>query len=210
MTSPETANIFILGATGYIGGSFVSVLLDSTHPPHRLTALIRSNDKLKTFENLSTNHTNCIGVQGSYEDHHLLERLASEHEVVISAADADDEGMMTAILKGMKKRHGKTGKAGVLIQVSGTGTIVDDSRGMFEGKDVRSDGFLWASTDPWCRSTPTCLLRHPLIHIPRPSTSCQMTLSTVLSTCSSKLPTRRDTPERISYYQAPYGDLQTT
>ena len=142
MTSPETANIFILGATGYIGGSFVSVLLDSTHPPHRLTALIRSNDKLKTFENLSTNHTNCIGVQGSYEDHHLLERLASEHEVVISAADADDEGMMTAILKGMKKRHGKTGKAGVLIHVSGTGTIVDDSRGIFEGKDVRSGGFL--------------------------------------------------------------------
>ncbi|ORX40829.1 hypothetical protein BD324DRAFT_612232 [Kockovaella imperatae] len=139
MTSHHPVNIFMLGATGYVGGSFLSTLLASPEPPHKITALIRSNDKLKIFENLSEHKTNCIGVQGSYEDHHLLEDLSAEHPVVISAADADDVGMIKAVLKGMKKRHENTGKVGVLIHVSGTGTIIDDARGEYEGKDIYTD-----------------------------------------------------------------------
>ena len=136
MALPSNANVFFIGATGYVGGSFLSRLLELPTPPHKINALIRSSEKIKIFENLSERHSNCIGVQGSYDDHHLVERLAAENEVVIETADSDDVPMMKAILKGMKRRHEKTGKVGVLIHVSGTGTIVEDARGMYEGQDV--------------------------------------------------------------------------
>ena len=207
MALSTSSNVFLTGATGYVGGSFLSRLLELPTPPHKITALIRSSEKIKIFENLSERHTNCIGVQGSYEDHHLLERLASENEVVVQTADCDDVPMMQAILKGMKRRHEKTGKVGVLVHVSGTGTIVDDARGMYEGKNVGSSNSPCRRNAKLAsrRSTPTCLLHPPLIPRPRPSTHSPMMLSTVPLIFYWKQRIRKGTAEHTPFYQERYG-----
>jgi len=86
-------NIFLTGATGncpstsssfsptipsgYIGGSVLQRLL--SHPDFHITVLIRNPAKEVKFRSL--------GVQtalGSNSDHSLLERLASEADVVIA------------------------------------------------------------------------------------------------------------------------------
>ncbi|KIM87550.1 hypothetical protein PILCRDRAFT_95788 [Piloderma croceum F 1598] len=80
----STTNIFITGATGYIGGTVLSRLL--THPSaptFKITALVRSPEKAAKLQSAANN--------------------------ISAVASADDLGGMKAILSGLKKRYEKTG-----------------------------------------------------------------------------------------------------
>ncbi|KAG5652022.1 hypothetical protein H0H81_006575 [Sphagnurus paluster] len=114
-------NIFITGVTGYIGGTILLRFLnrpdfDSLH----ITSLVRSAEKAEKLNNLGIT----VSV-GSLEDFALLEKLASEADVVIHTADADDLEAVGAILKGLEKRYSVTGKVTQFIHTSGTGVLAD-------------------------------------------------------------------------------------
>ncbi|KZP08848.1 NAD(P)-binding protein [Athelia psychrophila] len=131
--SPST-NILVLGATGYLGGSIVSRLLE--HPKaanFSITALVRSEPKATVLETLGIKT-----VLGSLGEHDKLETLVSQADVTI-AADADDLAVTEAILRGLKRKFQDTGKAPILIHSSGTGVLVDSAMGMHATDTIYSD-----------------------------------------------------------------------
>jgi nucleoside-diphosphate-sugar epimerase len=114
--------IFITGATGYIGGAVLERLLQHrTAPNSQITALVRNAAKIPLFASIGVKT-----VDGSLDDGALLERQAFESDVVFACAHADHVGACEAILKGLKKRHEVTGTVPILVHTSGTGTFLFD------------------------------------------------------------------------------------
>ncbi|KAH7915630.1 hypothetical protein BJ138DRAFT_1176400 [Hygrophoropsis aurantiaca] len=121
--------IFLIGATGYIGGQVLSRFLK--HPIAKdaeITCLVRSAEKAPKFSQLGAN---VKGVVGSTADTDLLTKLASEADILISCADADDVPATQAFLAGLKQRHEKTGSVPILIHTSGTGVLTDNAAGKY-------------------------------------------------------------------------------
>ncbi|KAF8623606.1 hypothetical protein AX17_007309 [Amanita inopinata Kibby_2008] len=128
-------NFFIIGATGYIGGTVLARFLK--HPKRdtfQFTAIARSPEKAEKLKQLGV--TTSVG---SFTDSALLEQLASKADVVISMADADDLGAARAILKGLKAKYEATKVLPILIHTSGTGVLSDNAAGMFATDDIYSD-----------------------------------------------------------------------
>ncbi|KAF9479340.1 NAD(P)-binding protein [Pholiota conissans] len=130
-------NIFITGATGYVGGSVISRLLK--HPQaasFEITALLRSAEKAEKLHPLGIKT-----VLGSYTDKDLgfLTKASANADVVFAIADSDNLPAAQAILDGLKIRHEKTGKAPILIHTSGSAIIIDDARGLHGDHKVYSD-----------------------------------------------------------------------
>lgn len=128
-------NIFVTGATGYIGGSVLARLLD--HPnasSFQITALVRSPEKAAKLESVGIKT-----VIGSLSDLDKLKQAASEVDVLFSMANSDDLDAVKAILSGLKKRHETTGETPILIHTSGTGVLNDDAKGMFATDKIYSD-----------------------------------------------------------------------
>ncbi|TFK40452.1 hypothetical protein BDQ12DRAFT_711156 [Crucibulum laeve] len=128
-------NIFITGATGYVGGSVVARLLK--HPKFatfKVTALVRSVEKAEKLKTLGVET-----ILGSYDDLEVLKKAASEADVVFAIADSDNVAAAQAIADGLKKRHADTGKVPTLIHTSGTANIADNALGMHSDHKVYSD-----------------------------------------------------------------------
>ncbi|KAF8205275.1 NAD-P-binding protein [Mycena galopus ATCC 62051] len=127
-------NFFLTGATGYIGGSILARFLEHPHADmFQFTVLVRDPQKAEKFKDL-----NVKAVIGSHSDHQLVEKLASEADVVIAAADCDDLAAAKATLAGLRKRH-TLGVVPIFIHTSGTGVISDDAKGMYAGTTVYDD-----------------------------------------------------------------------
>jgi len=128
-------NIFVTGATGYIGGSVVARLLE--HPnanSFQITALVLSPEDAAKLETVGIKT-----VVGSLGDLDKLEKVTSEADIVFSMASSDDLKAMEAILVGLKKRHDATGKTPILIHTSGSGILMDKAKGMFATDKICSD-----------------------------------------------------------------------
>ncbi|KAF8994645.1 hypothetical protein BDQ17DRAFT_1331013 [Cyathus striatus] len=124
-------NIFATGITGYIGGSVVAQLLE--HPnaaSFNITALTQSPEKAEKLKEFVT------PIIGSHSNADLLEKLASETDVVLAMADSDNMEAAKAILKGLKGRYEKTGTVPILIHTSGTGVIADAAAGRYSPETV--------------------------------------------------------------------------
>ncbi|OSD08792.1 NAD-P-binding protein [Trametes coccinea BRFM310] len=134
--SASKTNIFITGATGYIGGSVFQRLVQHPNAANfNLTALVRSPEKAKFVrENFPVNV-----VEGSNADLDKLTDLSERADVVLNIADSDDLAAANAIMQGLKRRHEKTGVKPTLIHTSGTGFLVDDARGMFSTDKIYHD-----------------------------------------------------------------------
>jgi len=128
-------NIFVTGATGYIGGSVVAQLLE--HPDassFQITALVRSLEKAAKLESIGVK-----AVVGSFTELDKLEMLSSEADVVFAMADADNLDAVKATLRGLKKRFEAAGHIPIYIHTSGTGVLIDDAMGMFAYDTVYND-----------------------------------------------------------------------
>ncbi|KAJ7598698.1 hypothetical protein C8J56DRAFT_1092384 [Mycena floridula] len=129
-------HIFLTGATGYIGGSVLSLLLEhKNHAQFDITALVRSENKAHKLKNA----TGINVVIGSYQDLELVEDLSSKADVVFSLADADDLELVKAQLKGSKKRYAITGAPPVFIHIVLWPFLGDDAFGMYGPKDPIDD-----------------------------------------------------------------------
>ncbi|KAF7336223.1 hypothetical protein MVEN_02170100 [Mycena venus] len=132
--SGTKTNFFLTGATGYIGGSVLTRFLEHPHAgTFQFTVLVRDPKKAEKFKELGVN-----AVVGSHTDAALVEKLASEADVVIATADCDDLGAAKATLVGLKKRHA-LGVVPIFINTSGTGVISDDAKGMHSDVTIYDD-----------------------------------------------------------------------
>ncbi|KAI0056479.1 NAD(P)-binding protein [Artomyces pyxidatus] len=123
----SSKSVFILGASGYIGGS-VFIALRERYPDLQFTALVRNPahfDKLRA--------AGAAVVPGSFTDVDIVAEQSYLADVVINAADADDLALTNAILKGIKRRADEGKPKGVLIHTSGSAVFLDG------GKEGRFD-----------------------------------------------------------------------
>ncbi|KAI0267720.1 hypothetical protein BC834DRAFT_821772 [Gloeopeniophorella convolvens] len=131
--------ILITGATGYIGGSVLQLLL--AHPKRstfEITALVRNVEKAKLL--------NTLGIEtaiGSLSDVNKIAELAAASRVVVHTVGRCRplEGAR-AILRGLKARHEKTGEVPVLIHTVRTSVLTDNAAGLHD-TDV-----VYVDTDP--------------------------------------------------------------
>lgn len=108
-------NIFLTGATGYIGGSVARNLVRAGH---QVLGLARSS---KTHNELTQ-----LGVEplaGSLDDASILIEAASRADAVINAAQAGHRGAAETLIAALRG----TGK--LLIHTSGSSILADDAAG---------------------------------------------------------------------------------
>jgi len=128
-------NIFITGATGYIGGSVLARFLGrSDIASLNITALVRSPEKAEKLKALGVH-----AIVGSHNDSALVEKLASEADVVLSNADCDNLPAAQATLKGIQNRYKATGNVPILIHTSGTGELADNAIGAYSTDTIYDD-----------------------------------------------------------------------
>ncbi|PFH53090.1 hypothetical protein AMATHDRAFT_1517 [Amanita thiersii Skay4041] len=130
--------ILLTGATGYIGSSALSALVD--HPERstfEITTLVRDAQKGEKLKQFDINV-----VIGSHLDGPLFEKLCSETDVLVACADSDHPDACQNALNGLKKRFEATGVAPIFIHTSGTGVLADNAMGRSTGT------FIWHDDDP--------------------------------------------------------------
>jgi nucleoside-diphosphate-sugar epimerase len=135
--SSNKINIFLTGATGYIGGSVLTGLLQHPNAAHfNITALIRGDEsRIKKLSSLGV-----TAVIGSNESHDVIEKAASNSHVVIHLANsADDVPSTEAIISGLNKQTKATGKPAIYIHTSGTGVLIENVRGHKGSTTVYND-----------------------------------------------------------------------
>jgi nucleoside-diphosphate-sugar epimerase len=103
--------IFITGASGYIGGSVAAALLASGH---RIVGLVRSEQRASEVK-----ERGIAPVLGTLSDFDVLAESSRQADAVINTANADDRPSVEAILAAIKG----TGKA--FIQTSGSSIVAD-------------------------------------------------------------------------------------
>jgi nucleoside-diphosphate-sugar epimerase len=128
-----TVSIYLSGATGFIGGSILTALLESKKD-YSITALVRSEEKAKALNKLGVKT-----VIGDLDSSSLIEEQAFKSDLVITSANCDHLGEAKAVVAGLRRKLKETGKRGLYLQTSGTSILNDDSEGKFEGKEIYSD-----------------------------------------------------------------------
>ncbi len=108
-------NLFVTGASGYIGGTVCSALVAAGH---RVTGLARSEERAAALRARAIEP-----VLGTLADTSLLARLARDADAVINAANADDRASVEAMLAAI------AGSGRPFIQTSGSGIVADDAGG---------------------------------------------------------------------------------
>ena len=108
-------NIFMTGATGYIGGTIAKQLLDEGH---RVRGLVRNADKAKRLAGIGIEP-----VSGGLDDAAVLVAEARRADAVINTADSDHRPSILALLDGL----GGSGKP--FLHTSGSSIVADEARG---------------------------------------------------------------------------------
>jgi nucleoside-diphosphate-sugar epimerase len=107
--------VFIVGASGYIGGSIATSLLAAGH---EVAGLVRSDERAAAVRARGIEP-----VRGTLADVDVLAREARRAGAVIHAANADDRASVEAILAALRG----TGKR--FIHTSGSGIVADRAGG---------------------------------------------------------------------------------
>ncbi|KAJ7064724.1 NAD(P)-binding protein [Mycena amicta] len=127
--------LLLTGATGYIGGSILNLFLSRPDAQDfEFTVLVRDAEKANKFSSFGIRV-----VVGSHSDAALMERLSSQADVVLAAADCDDLVAANATLAGLKKKFEATGVPPIYINTSGTGVLAEDSKGLRASEVVYDD-----------------------------------------------------------------------
>ncbi|KAJ1304798.1 hypothetical protein OPQ81_005934 [Rhizoctonia solani] len=123
----------IFGATGYIGGAVLAELKRS-FPGDEFKAFARKDEDIQALEKIGVK-----GIKGTFLDTDKIEHESGEADVVINAADADDMGLVKAIIKGLKSKK----ERGIFIQTSGTGLLNNNYNGELRPEDAK----IWNDND---------------------------------------------------------------
>ncbi|KAF9266639.1 NAD(P)-binding protein [Marasmius fiardii PR-910] len=128
-------NVLVTGITGYIGGAVVDrILARPDASSFDIRAIVRSADKCEKLKAFGI-----TPIVGSHNDEGVMVKAASEVDVVIAMADADDPVAAKVTLKDCKKRFEGTGKPPVFIHTSGTGVLADNAAGKYVTDTIYND-----------------------------------------------------------------------
>ncbi|THV01409.1 hypothetical protein K435DRAFT_655292, partial [Dendrothele bispora CBS 962.96] len=120
---------------GYIGGCVLTKLfLNRKTNDENVTVLVRSAEKAEKLRKYGV-----VPVIGEFGNAELVERLASESDMVINVADSWDVNWTRDILRGLKKRYERTSMKPVLIHTSGAGVFIDDTKGLTLSEIIYDD-----------------------------------------------------------------------
>src|SRR4029453_15194802 len=113
-------NVFVTGASGYIGGSVAKALLEAGH---KVYGLVRNPDKMEPLRQLGIEP-----VLGTLDDTDILTEYAKLSDAVIHTADSDHLAAVQTFIAALRG----TGKP--FLHTSGSSVVGDDARG-----DVQSE-----------------------------------------------------------------------
>ncbi|MFD5557583.1 NAD-dependent epimerase/dehydratase family protein [Streptomyces sp. NPDC127068] len=125
--------VFVTGASGYIGGSVATRLVEAGH---EVTGLARTEDRGKALR-----ASGITPVSGTLDDADVLARAAREADAVVNAADSDHRGAVESLIEALAG----TGK--VLVHASGSSIVGDDARG--EVAERTHTEAVLSPDDPW-------------------------------------------------------------
>jgi len=115
-------NIFLTGATGYIGGTVARRLMDDGH---RLRGLVRDADKAKRLAAMGVEP-----VMGGLDDAAVLMAEARRADAVINTASSDHRGAVEALVGGL------AGSGKPFLHTSGSSIVADEAHGDFASDTV--------------------------------------------------------------------------
>ncbi|MBL0897665.1 MAG: NAD-dependent epimerase/dehydratase family protein [Reyranella sp.] len=115
-------NIFLTGATGYIGGTVGRRLLDEGH---RIRGLVRDADKAKRLAAMGVEP-----VMGGLDDAAVLTAEAKRADGVINTASSDHRGAVEALVEGL------AGSNKPFLHTSGSSIVADEARGDFASDKI--------------------------------------------------------------------------
>jgi nucleoside-diphosphate-sugar epimerase len=118
-------NVFITGASGYIGGTVAMHLIKQGHQVRGLT---RTQNSAEQLLRLGINP-----VIGSLDDSDLLTSEANSADAIINAAHADHLGAIESFVAALR------GSNKILIHTSGSSIIGDDARGERSSEAIYSE-----------------------------------------------------------------------
>lgn len=118
-------NIFITGATGYIGGSIANLLQQQGHA---ISGLVRDEAKANLLA-----ARGIAPIIGTLDDGALLTAAAHSADAVINAASSDHRSAVESLLAGLR------GSDKPFIHTSGSSIISDDARGERLSDDIFDD-----------------------------------------------------------------------
>ena len=111
----STLNLFVTGATGYIGGSVATRLVAEGH---RVRGLARDGAKADALAAFGIDP-----VVGDLANEDLLSREARAADVVVNAASADDLASVEVLIAAM------SGSGKLLVHTRCSSVVGDDARG---------------------------------------------------------------------------------
>jgi nucleoside-diphosphate-sugar epimerase len=119
MSTTATTNVFLTGATGYIGGGILNEIL-LKDKQFKITALVRSEEKANLLQELGVN-----AIVGTLDDSEIITKAASQADLVIETANCDHLGNAKAIVAGLEKSFKETGKEALYVHTSGSALVID-------------------------------------------------------------------------------------
>ena len=108
-------DVFVTGASGYIGGSVAARLMRAGH---RVRGLVRSAEKAATLKSLGIEP-----IDGTLDQADILTREAMRADAVVNAANSDHRGAVEALIAGL------AGSNKALIHTSGSSVVSDTADG---------------------------------------------------------------------------------
>ncbi|KAK6085477.1 NAD dependent epimerase/dehydratase [Seiridium cupressi] len=121
MTSSTPAQILLTGATGFIGGTILTCLLESDHPALKaasITCLVRGAERADTVSSAYGVRVRPV-VYGGIDDLEATTKAASQADLVIGATLGFHPSSAQALLRGLAQRKAATGRHVWMIHLSG-------------------------------------------------------------------------------------------
>ncbi|KAK8117377.1 uncharacterized protein PG998_005658 [Apiospora kogelbergensis] len=128
MSSPK---ILLTGATGYVGGTVLHRLLNSSAPSlqHlKVSVLVRGEDRADQLVRAYGAHRVSPILFRDYDETELIEKLASQHDIVINAGSGFHPASAEAMVQGLSQRATATTDANTrpwMLHTSGCSNVSD-------------------------------------------------------------------------------------
>ncbi|KAH6603780.1 nad dependent epimerase dehydratase family [Trichoderma cornu-damae] len=116
--------VLLTGATGYIGGSVLTQLLNSTHPDIKnfsYTVLVRKPEHVEYYKSLGITPI----LFENLDQAELLKKAAAGNDIVINTASATSSNGARALIEGLVERKKIAGEPVWFIHTSGTSSIAN-------------------------------------------------------------------------------------
>ena len=125
--APEHKKILLTGATGFVGGSILSHLLESSKSSienAQISCLLRGADRAEKLSSTYGDRVKPVLYEGK-DDLDTIIAVAAQHDIAITATMAFHPPSAEALVKGLAKRQAVTGRPVWMIHTSGTSNIGD-------------------------------------------------------------------------------------